>query len=478
MASKIIKNTSLYTIGNILPKAAGFILLPIYTRYLTPADYGIVSLMQVLSTILTVFFTMAIDKSIYRLYFDYKIEKDKRDYLGTITISLFLISLSVLLVLFIFRGLVGQLYKSIDFYPFYFYAILTTFFSVFSIIPKIYFQVNEKAGKFVFISILQFLLSTGFVLWFVIGKQDGAAGMLEGRMLANIVILPIFVYILYRTINFTFKLQILKESLAFSLPMIPSVLSSWILDFSDRIFIERYFSLLDVGIYSLGYKIAELVLVFTSAFFVAYSPVFYKLANSEKQIEVKKRLSKYNSSFVLIILVMAFLISLFSKEAITLLLDPRYIEAYKIVPFISLAYFISQTSGLIFFSITQEKKTLQIMYMILGSAILNIILNFLLVPSMGVFGAAYATILSFATCFIAGYWYAKRCYFIPIKWKQIVPCFFLLATITILFQFVFKINIYISLLLKILIVCILLFIFTRKYYNQFKSVFVDKDLVI
>ena len=122
MGSKIIKNTSLYTLGNILPQAAGFILLPIYTRYLTPADYGIVSSMQVLSTILAVFFTLAIDRSIFRLYFDYKIEKAKRDYLGTITISLFFISISVLLLLFIFRGIVGQIFKSIELYPCYFYA--------------------------------------------------------------------------------------------------------------------------------------------------------------------------------------------------------------------------------------------------------------------------------------------------------------------------------------------------------------------
>ena len=77
LMAKIIKNTSIYAIGNILPKAAGFFLLPVYTRYLTPADYGIVSSMQVLSTILAVAFTLAIERSIYRLYWDYKTDNDK-----------------------------------------------------------------------------------------------------------------------------------------------------------------------------------------------------------------------------------------------------------------------------------------------------------------------------------------------------------------------------------------------------------------
>lgn len=474
MSSKIIKNTSIYTLGNILPQAAGFFLLPIYTRYLTPADYGIVSSMQVLSTILAVFFTMAIERSIYRLYFDYKTEKSKRDYLGTITISLFLISTSVLLLLFIFRGIVSQIYKSIEFYPYYVYAILTSFFLIFSLIPKIYFQINEKAKKFVVISILQFLLSSGFVLWFIIGQRAGPSGMLKGRMFANIVILPIFIYILYRTINFSFKLRILKNSLSFSLPMIPSLLSAWILNLSDRIFIERYFNLHDVGIYSLGYKIAGLILIFTGAFYMAYNPVFYKLANSEKQMVAKKKLFNYNNAYIIVILIAAFFISIFSKEAIQFLLDPKYLGAYKIVPIIALAYFIGQISGLSNLSIYQEKKTLQMMYMSLGTAILNIILNFLLVPKFGAYGAAYATVLSFAFFFGIKYLYAKKCYFIPINWRHIIPLTCFLIFIFILINYILNFDVITSLIVKLVFVSGMMLYFIKKYYKQIKVILLRK----
>ncbi|GAB4284877.1 MAG: hypothetical protein Kow0068_10060 [Marinilabiliales bacterium] len=75
---KFLKNTSLYTIGNIIPQIANFFLLPLYTNYLSPADYGIVQSMQVLSAILIVFFTLAIDRAVYRLYFDFKTENEKK----------------------------------------------------------------------------------------------------------------------------------------------------------------------------------------------------------------------------------------------------------------------------------------------------------------------------------------------------------------------------------------------------------------
>lgn len=466
--SKIIKNTSLYTIGNIVPQAAGFFLLPIYTRFLTPADYGIVSSMQVLNTILAVLFTLAVERSIYRLYWDYKTEKEKKDYLGSIVVALSGIATIVLALLFLFKGFVGLIYKSIPFYPFYVYAIVTAYFSVFARVPKIYLQLKQKAGTFVILSIMQFVANTAFILWFIVGLKAGAEGMLKGQMLGCGIMLPVFLFIGFKIINFTIKPEILKESLKFSLPMIPALLSAWVLNLSDRIFIERYFSLADVGIYSLGYKIAGLVLILSGAFYLAYNPVFYKSANSDDQIAAKKQLFFYNSTFVMVILLICFLISLFSKEAIVILLDARYAEAYKIVPIIALAYFISQAGGLMNLSIYQEKKTFAIMLISIFGALLNIGLNFLLVPMLGAYGAAYATVLSFTGLTIIEYWYAKKCYFIDYDWGKIIKG--LLVAIPIVSTVYFlDINIYLSLFVKLCIVaCALLFLYAR-FGVQIKS---------
>jgi len=470
--SKIIKNTSLYTIGNIIPQAAGFFLLPIYTRYLAPADYGIVSSMQVLNTILAVVFTLAVERSVYRLYWDYKTEKEKKDYLGSIVVALGGIATIVLALLFLFKGLVGLIYKSIPFYPFYVYAIITAYFTAFERVPKIYLQLRQKAGSFVILSIIQFFVNTGFVLWFIVGLKAGATGMLQGQMIGHGIMLPIFLFMAFKIISFTVKPSILRESLKFSLPMIPGLLSAWVLNLSDRIFIERYFSLADVGIYSLGYKIAGLVLILSGAFNLAYSPFFYKLANSNDQLAARKQLFSYNNTFVMVILLICFLISLFSKEAIVILLDARYADAYKIVPIIALAYFVSQAGGLMNRSIYQEKKTVAIMLISIFSAVLNIGLNFLLVPILGAYGAAYATVLSFTGWFIVEYWYAKRCYFIPYQWKQILV-FLVFLTIIFFLTFNLDVNIYYSLLIKTSMVFIIFACFMRKHYEKFSPLFMN-----
>lgn len=468
--SKLIKNTSLYTIGNILPQAVGFFLLPIYTHYLTPADYGIISSLQVLTSILTIFFTLAIDRSIYRMYFDHKTEADKKDYLGTITIALFFVSSVVLLFVFIFREAVGQIYKSIQFYPYYTFAILSAFFAIFQIVPKIYFQVNEKADKFVLISIAQFVLNAGLTLWFVIGKVEGAVGMLKGELSANLLIAPLIIYISYKTINFKFKSKLFFESLKFSFPLIPGLLSAFVLNLSDRIFIERYFTLTEVGLYSLGYKIAGLIGVLTSSFLLAYGPVFYKNANSDDQPLAKIKIRTYNHLYILVVILSAFIITLFSKEAIIILLHPKYMESYKIIPIIALGFIIIQVTGLFNMMIYQNKKSVALMLIGVVSACLSISLNFLLIPSYGAYGAAFTNVISFTCVFLLSWKYALKCYYVPLKWDGIPILFISLAAIIIIFQYVLDLNIYVSLLLKILLCGIGTLFFLKKYYFKIKTI--------
>ena len=461
--NKLFKNISLYSIGNIIPQIANFFLLPLYTAYLTPAGYGIVQSMQVLTTILVVFFTLAVDRSVYRLYFDYKTEEEKKTYLSTIVISLLVVSVSVLGLVFAFQNLISKIYTSIDFYPFYFYAIMTSFLSVYAIIPKIYFQVKEKAGNFIVLSLMQFVSNTGFVLWFVVFLHKGASGWLQGLLLANLVTLPIFIIVAIKAINFKFNFEYFKSSLKYSLPMIPSLLSAWILNLSDRVFIERYFSLSEVGIYSLGYKIAGLVLIIAGAFNLAYNPVFFKLANSDDQINAKKKLSQYNTTYILVLLVIVFFISFFAKEVLQLFFKPAYFEAYKIVYLISLAYLISQIAGLFNLSIYQEKKTTVIMFIVLGSAGVNILLNFLLIPVYGIYGAAYATILSFLVFSGVKYFYAKKYYHVKLDWYKLFLIFIVLLGIMIGFSFL-QLSILYILMIKIVIVlsgAILIYYFYR-----------------
>ena len=463
MSSKLVKNTSLYAIGNILPKAASFLLLPLYTRYLTPSDYGIVNSMNVLLAILTIFYTMAIERSIYRLYYDYKTIKDKKDYLGTVFITMSLNAFCVLAFILIGKGIIAKIYTSIPFYPYYLYIIGTGFFSVFGLIPRIYYQVEQKAGKFILISLSEFIVSTILIIYFIVYAGKGASGMLLAQLLKTVIFLPLFIYILFKIINFTFKKEILKESFVFSIPLVPMILSSWILNLSDRIFIERYFTLKDVGIYSIAYKMAEILLVFTNAFNNAYDPLFYKIANQVDQLEAKKNLFKYNKIFSILLIIAALGICLFSREFI-LLLDAKYSASFKLVPIIMIGILFGQVGGMFNRSIYQVKKTKLIMILALSVAIVNVALNFLFVPKFGSLGAAYSTTISFILFFFLKYYFSKKCYFIPFVWKELG--LYLLISISIVSIFYFlNLIILISIILKVIVMFGFITLIVFKYKN-------------
>ena len=471
MSKKLIQNTSIYAVGNILPQAANFILLPLFTKFLSPEDFGIISALSVLTSVLAIFFTLAIDRSIFRLYFDYTTEKDKKNFLGTVSIALYAISTLVLIIIFLLNKLVGKIYSSIEFYPFYTYAILAAYFELFGIIPKAYFRVVEKAKVFVLISFIQFIVKNVILILIVVVLKQGASGYLKGMMYSSLVLVPIFLVIQARIINFRFVLDMFKSSIFFSLPVLPNLLSAWVLNLSDRIFLEKYFTLKDLGIYSLSYKIASLVLVFSAAFYSAYSPHFFKVANTNEISIAKKALFKTNTIYVLLILIFSFGIILFSKEIIILLFESEYYSAYKLIPIIVLAYIISQSAGPLNLSIYQNKKTVVVMVNMIIVGVINILLNFLLIPIYGAFGAAYATLITYISLFVIQYHAARRYFFIPYNFKILLPLLILFIAFHSFFVFLDIENMYLSIIIKLIVILIICWITYIKYKKEIVVLF-------
>lgn len=461
--SKLIKNMGLYTLGNLIPKAAAFVLLPLYTRLISPEQYGIIGGMVPISFIATILFSLAIDRSVFRLYWDYKTDETRRIFLGSITLALWIISsLMIILLIFPLRSHVSLIYKSIPFSPYYIYILVTAYASVFKLVPRAHMRVCQNAKQYVTISLFEFFLTTSIVIWFVLFRKEEASGMLKGLMYASLAMVPYYVSYSFKTADFMLKWNILKKSLAFSLPVIPGLLSGWVLSSTDKIFIERALSLNDLGIYSLGYKIAGLVLVFSGAFQQAYNPYFYEVAAWSDQSLARKKLSHYNLYYIFSILALCFLISLFAKEAVGFLLDQKYFESHKIVPIIALAYFTNMVSSIFTLSIYQKKKTLWTMWVQICAAGTNVILNFLMVPVWGAYGAAWATVIVSVFSASVLYFMASRLYPLTIQIRRILTVLGLCSFIILLF-ITLSLNLYVSLFLKLTLCFCFFILFYRKH---------------
>jgi len=409
------------------------------------------------------------ETSIYRLYYDYKTEDAKKNFLGTIVISVFSVSTILLGLLFLFHNQVSRIYKDMDFYPYYTIAIASAYVMVFSLIPKIYLQVRERAAIFLIISIFQFITTTSLVIWFIVYRGEGAIGMLKGNLFGNALLLPVFIILSYKIIHINFHKSILISILKYSLPVIPYVLSNWVMNMSNRIFIDHYFTKADNGIYGFSFKIASISLIITSAASMAYNPYFFKTANSDDQIKAKKELYTTNNLIIITLLILGFLIAVFSKDLVLLFMNRKYADAYKVIPLIVAANVFIQFISLSNLSFSQSKKTKQLMYIVLFVAVINILLNFLLIPPFGVFGSAYSAILSQAVYFIIAHVYSRRYYYTPFNWTAIsVTMLVLLVVFAISYWFI---NVsFLNLAIKLAVIGGILLIGYLKFSDKFREI--------
>lgn len=461
--NKLLTNTVIYTFGNILPQALNILLLPLYTRFMTPSEYGIVQSVTVLTTIFTIIFSLGMERSIYRLYYDFKNENNKKKYLGTLFISLSVTTGVGVFVSVFLREYLSLIYKDINFYPYYVYAIAISSLSIFQLIPKIYLQVKEKARTFFFVSILQMLAQTLFTIWQVILLKNGAKGMLKGLVISNGILLPIFLYMQVKISAFSFEKHILQSSLKFSLPFIPGLISAWVINMADRIFIERYFSLNEVGIYSLAFKINSILILLTGGFFTAYNPHFYRVVALNEQHSAKRKIFKINTIFLIGIIFIGFSMIYFSKEIVIGLFDKRYEEAYKILQILSLSTIISQATGLFNLQLYQEKKTLQPTFIIIMGAILTIIINRIITSQYGMYGAAVTQVVTSFFIFTGIYFMSKKIgFFIPANWKQIIPILITFLFIFIIIRF-FDETSHIAIIIKTVTFLIFILFYLKKF---------------
>ena len=171
----------------------------------------------------------------------------------------------------------------------------------------------------------------------------------------------------------------------------------------------------------------------------------------------------------MIVIIISFMITLFSKEAIIILLDPKYRNSYKIIPIIALSYLIMEITSVFNMMIYQNKKSVALMTIILFSACFSIVINFILIPVYGAYGAAFATLISFIIVLILTWRYAQKCYYVPINWKPIILLIFSLIIIYYIFEFTFAFNLVTTIILKILTASLILF-FIRNHLLKLKNI--------
>lgn len=401
-----------YAGANLLNAAIPFFLLPILTAYLSPADYGLLSLLQLYATIALPFFMLNAHGLISVDY--YRVGKYGIGELNgtTLSISAAVCVLVTLLVLPLGGRLAAELSAPAM------WLMLVPSFCLLQVVPLLVsaiYQAQQRPRHYSYYKTGMTAANVALSIWFVVGLHEGWQGRMLAMFLANLLSSVIGLWLLDR--NELFRLRFdarqAKALARFGLPLIPHAVAATLLAMSDRMMLARFVSLDETGRYTVAYQIASVLsLLFTSINQALAPSIFSEL--TEPSEGTRQRLVARSYKIMLAMLVLYVLFALTAPIAMKLVLNQRYHVSASLLALMGLGFlfqgFYFVVTNYIFFT-----KRTHFLSMLTGcSAVVSLGLNFILIPRLGSFGCGVTMAASWLLLFIGAWLMAHRVH--PMPW--------------------------------------------------------------
>jgi O-antigen/teichoic acid export membrane protein len=417
----LLRGSLLYTLGNFLPRIGAFLLLPLYTVAMAPSEFGVYSLMLSLIGLLAIVYRLGLDGSLLRFHFDVAPSRLPALYFSaTLTTVAVTVALSVMIAA-VAAPFFPRLFPGVAFWPYGALALAITATTALQYVPSSLFRAIERPERFLAFGLGVFALGTTATLLFLFVFERGAGGALAGQLVGGLGVVGVTGVMLARMPRRRFDRPLMRRALRFGLPLLPHGLAAWSLNFSDRWLIGLTIGLptvatqAAVGIYSFGYLIGQGVALVAISFNAAWVPFWYARGDGERG----PRLLREATTLVMGgLTLLAVGVAAFAPELTRLLATRRWgdealgaINVTVIVTFASLVY------GLYFMLVSTiflRRRTAALPLITLAAGLTNLVVNLLLIPRLGITGAAWATLAGYLVLAGVTWWFGARSYPIAI----------------------------------------------------------------
>lgn len=400
------KHSIVYMLGSVASRMVGFVMIPVYTRYLTPADYGVLELVSLTIDVIGMFAALGINSAITRFYFNYK-EQDQRNEVITTALLSTLALAAIPTGLLIYRAdiLSNLVFGEVQYSYFFQLLLATNYLDLILIIPMTVLTIQEKSRTYVGFSLLRMFLALSLNIYFVVILEYGVVGILYSSLISVSITVVFLGIAVLRKFRLRFSLDKAREMLKFGFPLVIAALGTFVLNFADRYFLEHFSTLRMVGLYGLGYKFAlAMSQLLHRPFILMWNVFMFKIADRPDAKEMYARVMTYNSFVVIFVaLGMAVLI----KDVLRIMVTPEFLDAHKAVPLVLSGFYFYYMMPILDVGIMLTKKTYLRAINVTAAAIVNLILNYVLISRFDMMGAAGATFLSYTflavlTLFVSG----------------------------------------------------------------------------
>ncbi|HXG76744.1 MAG TPA: oligosaccharide flippase family protein [Gaiellaceae bacterium] len=411
------RHSAVYGLGGLVSRILAVLLLPLYTRYLSPSDYGKVETLIALTTVTGIALRMGITSAFFRFYFDSPAPERRRVVLrtsfwftmgmatagllaglalaGPISTALFGSSADAELVAAAFVGLwAGMNYEQ-----------LTSLF-----------RVEERSTAFVSASLANVLLTIGATLLLVVVLEQGPIGVIVGNFTGTLLVYAALLGYRREQLGLQFDRGLLREMNRFGVPLVPTALFLWVTNFSDRFFLVKLADTAEVGLYSVGVRIASAMVLLLTAFRLAWPAFAYSI---EDDREARRTYGFVLTYLVFLTTWVATGLALLSPWLVDWIAAPAFASASRVVGPLAFAAVAFGAYIVVAIGVGRARRT-QFNWVVTGAAALvNVALNLALIPPYGMLGAAIATVAAYATMFAGMAWWAQRLYPVPYQWRRV-----------------------------------------------------------
>lgn len=470
-----MKHTVVYGVGNFASKLVGFILIPLYTneKFFSPADYGMLSLLDVTSQVLVAAMGLAFYAGLVRWYWDKEYAERQKSLFFTIMLMTTVAAVGMGMILWGFRDsiegllLAGEKMESFEQLPYVFNLLLV--YSVLSAIvaPVLdLLRLKSRSVQFSVVNILKLVVTLGVTVYFIVGRQKGITGVYEAQVIGAIFQILLLLPFIIKNSALKLEFAAIKQILSYSYPLMFPAIVGGLLTVFDKYMLNYMKGMDDVAFYAFGYKIGNTLKIFIVASVqLALTPLMMKKINDPNNRRFYSKIFTY-LSFGGMYCVLG--LSLLSRELIALVAsNPAYYASVYIVPFITFGIFFGMLRDASVIGLQITKRTKIISSSIILITFINLGLNILLIPAMGMYGAALATLVAQIISWGIPYYFAQKAYPIPYELGKLGKVLAVGTAIYLLSVLTAPLNIWIAFIIKIgLLVAYPFMLYAWKFYDD------------
>jgi O-antigen/teichoic acid export membrane protein len=410
---RILSSSGIYAAAALAQQGASFLLLPLYTRFVPPAQYGQLELLNACSSIAFACLMLGLPSAVVKCYHrDCAGAADRAALLPTaLALELPVLLAGTVAIVAFAEPLAAHLLGAPAAVPWVRIVAATGLLSSLAAVLLAGFRAEERALAFSVLTVSQLVAALGLNVLLVVRYRLGAEGILWGNLAANAVALALALAAAGRSGAPRFERRLAAPLLRFGTLLLPVLAAAWVMDLSDRYLLRLFGSLSQVAVYAVGYKIGMVLqLAVVWPFQLAWPAMSFAISHREGHRETYGRALTYLTALLAYGIVG---LSLLARVAVPRLVGPGYGAAYQVVPLVAFAYACNGVHYCVSPGVHLAGRTRWFPPLALLAAAVNVLLNLLLIPAHGMMGAAWATAAAFLLLALGTALLAQRVYPVP-----------------------------------------------------------------